>query len=83
MFLFAMQTEIDHGWLTQATSHAMIFVSPPCMLAQIRSLINACLAKIYATAETLPMFSRINELQAYLSSKDGNGKPFTDVSPAG
>jgi hypothetical protein len=53
------------------------------MLAQIRSLINACLAKIYATAETLPMFSRINELQAYLSSKDGNGKPFTDVSPAG
>ena len=56
--------------------------APRAAHTQIRNLINACLAKIYATADTLPMFSRISELQAYLASKDGMGKPTADVGAA-
>jgi hypothetical protein len=53
---------------------------PPCVpLPQIRDLISACLARVYATADTLPMFSRISELQSCLAAKDGLGKLTSDV----
>jgi hypothetical protein len=50
---------------------------------QIRRLIAACIVRLYAVGDTLPLYGRISDMQAYLGSREALARSTPETARVG